>query len=41
MRDWGHDEEQRSVALRIEFVALLFAWALAMLAVFAALDGST
>lgn len=40
MRDWGHEEEPPSIALRLEIVALLIAWVLAMFLGIAALVGS-
>jgi len=41
MKDWGHNNERSSLALRIEFVALLIAWVMTFLFVIAALIGPT
>ena len=39
MKEWGHEEEDLSVALRIETIALSTAWLLAMLAAITAFVG--
>jgi hypothetical protein len=39
MKEWGHEEEDLSVALRMETIALSIAWLLAMLAAITAFVG--
>lgn len=40
MRDWGHEEGPPSIALRLEIIALLIAWALGIFLGIATLIGS-